>query len=243
MSIDRLRKHMTPTIDSLLQYYIFTHKPVNLPELKTTTINDKRYYITNVGNKYPSITTVLSSRGKEGIEKWRKRVGDDAANAINRKATNRGTKFHTIVEEFLDNKDVSTHRKDFLIYEMFLHMKNTLVVSVNNIRAQECGLYSNKYKVAGRVDCIAEYDGVLSIIDFKTSKRKRKDEWNENYYIQSSAYAEMFEERTETPIEQIVILVVTEDGEVEAFVKSKSKYLPLLSEAVDNFNKELISEG
>ena len=222
---------------------IFQHDPINLLPLKTTTVNNRRYYITPTNNKYPSVTTVLKDRGNEGVIKWRKRVGEDVANAVSRKATNRGTKFHTIVEEFLDNKDVRIHRKDFLIYEMFLNMKNTLISSVNNIRAQECGLYSNKYKVAGRVDCIAEYDGVLSIIDFKTSKRKRKDEWNENYYIQSSAYAEMFEERTETPIEQIVILVVTEDGEVEAFVKSKSKYLPLLSEAVDNFNKELISEG
>ena len=232
-----------PTIDSLLGHMKFQHQPVHLPELRTTTINNKRYYLTDTGNKYPSITTVLKDRGNEGVIKWRKRVGEDVANAVSRKATNRGTKFHTIVEEFLDNKDVRIHRKDFLIYEIFLHMKNTLVANVNNIRAQECGLYSNKYKVAGRVDCIAEYDGVLSIIDFKTSRRKRKDEWNENYYIQSSAYAEMFEERTGTPIEQIVILVVTEDGEVEAFVRSKSKYLPLLSEAVDNFNKELISEG
>ena len=222
---------------------IFQHDPVNLLPLKTTTINNRRYYVTPTNNKYPSVTTVLKDRGNEGVIKWRKRVGEDVANAVSRKATNRGTKFHTIVEEFLDNKDVRIHRKDFLIYEMFLNMKNTLISSVNNIRAQECGLYSNKYKVAGRVDCIAEYDGVLSIIDFKTSKRKRKDEWNENYYIQSSAYAEMFEDRTGTPIEQIVILVVTEDGEVEAFVRSKSKYLPLLIEAVDNFNKELISEG
>ena len=232
-----------PTMDSLLGHMSFQHKPINLLPLKTTTINNRRYYVTPTNNKYPSVTTVLKDRGNEGVIKWRKRVGEDVATAVSRKATNRGTKFHTIVEEFLDNKDVRIHRKDFLTYEMFLHMKNTLISSVNNIRAQECGLYSNKYRVAGRVDCIAEYDGVLSIIDFKTSRRKRKDEWNENYYIQSSAYAEMFEERTETPIEQIVILVVTEDGEVEAFVKSKSKYLPLLVEAVDNFNKELISEG
>ena len=232
-----------PTMDSLLGHMMFQHDPINLLPLKTTTVNNRRYYITATNNKYPSITTVLKDRGNEGVIKWRKRVGEDVANAVSRKATNRGTKFHTIVEEFLDNKDVRIHRKDFLIYEIFLHMKNTLVANVNNIRAQECGLYSDKYKVAGRVDCIAEYDGVLSIIDFKTSKRKRKDEWNENYYIQSSAYAEMFEDRTGTPIEQIVILVVTEDGEVEAFVRSKSKYLPLLSEAVDNFNKELISEG
>ena len=231
-----------PTMDSLLSHMHFQHKPASLPELKTTTINNRRYYITLDGNKYPSITTVLSGRDKEGILTWRKRVGEDVANAISRKATNRGTKFHTIVEDFLNNEDVKKHRKDFLVYEMFLHMKSSLMININNIRAQECGLYSHKYKVAGRVDCIAEYDGVLSIIDFKTSRRKRKDNYNENYYIQASAYAEMFEEMTGEKVEQIAILVVTEDGEVQPFLKKKYDYLPLLIEAVDNFNKELLSE-
>ena len=91
--------------------------------------------------------------------------------------------------------------------------------------------------MAGRVDCIAEYDGKLSIIDFKTSTKERNDEWNENYYIQASAYAEMFEEQTGTPIEQIVILVVTEDGAVQEFVKEKYDYIPLLVETIDNFTK------
>ena len=91
--------------------------------------------------------------------------------------------------------------------------------------------------MAGRVDCIAEYDGKLSIIDFKTSTKERNDEWNENYYIQASAYAEMFEEQTGTPIEQIVILVVTEDGVVQEFVKEKYDYIPLLVETIDNFTK------
>ena len=97
--------------------------------------------------------------------------------------------------------------------------------------------------MAGRVDCIAEYDGVLSIIDFKTSRRERNDDWNENYYIQGSAYAEMFEERTSQPINQVVILVVTEDGTVQEFIKDKTEYLPLLEEAVSIFNlKEQESE-
>ena len=107
---------------------------------------------------------------------------------------------------------------------------------INNIHAQECGLYSDKYKVAGRVDCIAEYNNVLSIIDFKTSTSERNDEYNENYYIQTAAYAEMYEERTGIPTDQIVILVVTEDGVVQEFVKSKQEYLPLLEEAINEFS-------
>ena len=108
--------------------------------------------------------------------------------------------------------------------------------NVDNIHAQECGLYSDKYKVAGRVDCIAEYNGKLSIIDFKTSTKERNDEWNENYYIQASAYAEMFEERTGKSIDQIVILVVTEDGVVQEFVKTKHDYIPMLNEVIGEFN-------
>jgi genome maintenance exonuclease 1 len=104
--------------------------------------------------------------------------------------------------------------------------------NIDNIHAQEAGLYSDKYKVAGRVDCIAEYNGVLSIIDFKTSTKERSDEWNENYYIQCSAYAEMYGERTDTEIDQIIILCVTEDGTVQEFVKDKKEYLPMLEETV-----------
>ena len=118
---------------------------------------------------------------------------------------------------------------------MFGQIKPVLIEKVDNIYAQECGLYSDKYMVAGRVDCIGEYNGTPSIIDFKTSTRERNDDWNESYYIQASAYAEMFEERTGIEINQIVILVVTEDGIVQEFVKTKHDYLPLLVETIDDF--------
>ena len=117
-------------------------------------------------------------------------------------------------------------------------MKPILMQKVNNILAQECGLYSDKYKVAGRVDCIAKYNGIPSIIDFKTSTRERNDDWNESYYIQASAYSEMFEERTSIAIPQIVILVVTEDGVVQEFIKDKGDYIPKLIEAIDDFTTD-----
>ena len=107
-------------------------------------------------------------------------------------------------------------------------------------------MYSDKYKVAGRVDCIAEYNGKLSIIDFKTSSKERNDAWNENYYIQASAYAEMFEERTGVEINQICILVVTEDGAVQEFVKDKKEYVPLIEETVSEWemkNEKINSVG
>ena len=144
-------------------------------------------------------------------------------------------------EDLINNKEVK--REPFLAAALFGQLEKVIKEKVDNVSAQECGLYSDKYMVAGRVDCIAEYDGVLSIIDFKTSRSERNDDWNESYYIQASAYAEMFEERTGTPIEQIVILVVTEDGVVQEFIKNKTDYLPKLINAVDDFTQDWEKEN
>ena len=223
---------------------MYNHKTINLPEIKATTTDGVRLYETPEGNKYPSITTVLSVRNKKGLFEWRKRVGEDVANYVARKAANRGTSVHHMCEDYLNNDfDEEKHKKKFLPYVLFNQLKESVLQKVDNIYAQECGLYSDKYKVAGRVDCIAEYDGELSIIDFKTSSKERSDEWNESYYIQASAYAEMFEERTGIAINQVVILVVTEDGVVQEFVKNKTEYLPLLSDAIKEWKvkNEMVS--
>ena len=216
---------------------IFNHEPVNLPNIKARNQNGSRVYETPDGSFYPSITTVLSVRNKKGLFEWRKRVGDDVANYVARTSAARGTAVHHMCEDYLNNDfDEEKHKKKFLAYCLFKQLAKETLDNVDNIHAQECGLYSDKYKVAGRVDCIAEYNGKLSIIDFKTSTKERSDEWNENYYIQASAYAEMFEERTGKPIDQIVILVVTEDGVVQEFVKEKHDYLPMLGEVIGEFN-------
>jgi len=222
---------------------MFTHKTVEIPEVSTKTVNRKRFYVTPEGGIYPSITTVLSVRSKEGLAEWRKRVGEDVANYISRTAASRGTKVHQMCEDFLNNVEVTQDAREFLPYCLFSQLKPVLTTNINNIYAQECGLWSDKYRVAGRVDCIAEYKGVPSIIDFKTSRSERNDDYNESYYIQASAYAEMFEERTGTPIEQIVILVVTEDGQVQEFIKKKHEYLPKLVETIEQFVSEWEKEN
>ena len=216
----------------------FNHVSVELPELKTVTINRKRFYITPKEKYYPSITTVLSIRNKKGLMEWRKRVGDEVANYVSGKAASRGTKVHHMCEDYLNNMETDfpdkweKHKNDFLPWCLFGQLKNKVLVNINDIYGQECGLYSDKYRVAGRVDCIAKYNGVLSIIDFKTSTKERSDSWNENYYIQCSAYAEMFTELTEIDISQIVVLVVTEDGVVQEFIKNKNDYLDGLRNSV-----------
>ena len=217
---------------------MFNHVQISLPEVTTETINRKRFYVTPEGEKYPSITTVLSIRKKEGLFEWRKRVGNDVANYVARTSASRGTKVHHMCEDYLNNEfDEEKHKKDFLPFCLFNQLKDQALCNLNNIYAQEAGLYSDKYKVAGRVDCVAEYKDTLSIIDFKTSTRERSDDWNENYYIQGSAYAEMFEERTKIKIDQVVILVVTEDGTVQEFVKSKQDYLPMLEESMNEWSR------
>ena len=217
---------------------MFKHLNVELPPITATTTDGVRLYETPEGNKYPSITTILSVRNKSGLMEWRKRVGEKTANYIAGKAAARGTKVHHMCEDFLNNENIEHHKKDFLPFCLFQQLLNQVLPNIDNIHAQEAGLYSDKYKVAGRVDCIAEYNGVLSIIDFKTSTKERNDEWNENYYIQCSAYAEMYEERTGTEIEQIVILCVTEDGTVQEFVKEKYDYLGALVETAAEWREK-----
>ena len=222
----------------------FNHVPVNLPKLKTIAIDRKRFYVTPQENYYPSITTVLSIRKKEGLMEWRKRVGDKVANYVAAKAAARGTKVHHMCEDYLNNVHLDypekwkKHKKDFLPLCIFGQLRDKVLTNISDIHAQECGLYSDKYKVAGRVDCIAKYKGILSIIDFKTSTRERSDAWNENYYIQGSAYAEMFTELTGIDVSQVVILVVTEDGTVQEFIKDKSNFLDALTDSVAEWKKQ-----
>ena len=206
----------------------------NLPNIQTENVNGKRFYVTPEGKKYPSITTVLSGRNNEGILRWRQSVGSEVANNIMRGAAKRGTAVHTLVENYLNNEELS--KQDVLPVALFTLLKPELD-NINNIRIQEGGLYSDYYGVAGRVDCIADYKGVLSVIDFKTSTKEKKEEWVDNYFIQGAAYCEMYEERFDQPIDKVVILIVTEDGAVQTFSKDKNDYLPLLKSAIKDFNE------
>ena len=218
----------------------FTHTPPqgNLPLLKAKNVNGKRFYeIIETKKIYPSITSVLSIRQKEGLVEWRKKVGDAVANHIMITAANRGTAVHNMVEDYLNNLDINSnekYKKQFLPKMMFNVLQPELK-KINSICLQEAQMYSEKYTVAGRCDCIAEYDGVLSVIDFKTSKGEKKEDWIENYFIQGSAYAEMYEEHFGKPIEQVVILIVTEEGTTQIFKKNKKDYLPKLKDAIEQF--------
>jgi genome maintenance exonuclease 1 len=153
------------------------------------------------------VTTVIADHGKEGILEWRKRVGDEKANEISRKATTRGTSVHKVLEMHLNNEDVSSVEMMPNVKSLFVRMKQELSEKVNNIHCLEDRLFSHELKLAGTVDCIAEYKGVLSVIDFKTSVRLKKKENIGGYFMQGAAYATMFNEMTGLNIDQIVILI------------------------------------
>ena len=212
----------------------------DLPPLKAKNVDGKRFYEhIETGEKYPSITSVLSIRQKEGLIKWRQRAGEEEAKHVMITSANRGTAVHNMIEDHLNNIDINNvekYKKQFLPRMMFQVLKPVLN-NINNISLQEAQMFSEKYTVAGRCDCIAEYDGELSVIDFKTSKGEKEEDWIENYFIQGAAYAEMYEEHFGTPINQIVILVVTEEGTTQIFKKNKQEYLPKLKEAIESFYK------
>jgi genome maintenance exonuclease 1 len=150
---------------------------------------------------------VIADYGKEAILEWRKRVGDQKANEISRKATTRGTSVHKVLEAYLNNEDTSGFDMMPNVKSLFVRMKQELESKVNNIHCLESRLFSHELKLAGTVDCIAEYKGVLSVIDFKTSIRLKKKENIGGYFMQGAAYATMFNEMTNLNIEQIVILI------------------------------------
>ena len=220
---------------------IFTHKPPikDLPPIKAKNVNGKRFYEhLETKDIYPSITSVLSIRDKKGLHEWRQKVGEDVANHVMIQAANRGTAVHNMVEDYLNNVDldqVEKYQKQFIPRMMFNVLKKECLLGINNIRLQEAQMYSSDYTVAGRCDCIADYDGVPSIIDFKTSTKEKNEDWIENYFIQGSAYAEMYKEHFDEEINQVVILVVTEEGTTQVFKKNKNDYLPKLKEAVEKF--------
>jgi len=173
---------------------------------------------------------------------WRKSVGDEVANKVMIAATDRGSKVHEIVENCLSNKPENDLVGNYgeLASRMFSQMIPA-IDKIDRIRALEQGLYSTKYGIAGRVDCIAEYDKKLTVIDFKTATRKR-DEINENYLVQACFYSIAWEERTGEKINQITILTTTEDGKLDVYRDDPSNHIVRLEEMIEEYKTGKIGE-
>lgn len=204
-------------------------------ELEKKEQNGIRLYHLPDGQWVPSITSVTSFYNRQIFAKWRERVGLEEANRITKRATARGTDFHQVCQDYLENKELNWDDYQPLTKFMFYHLKPELD-KINNIHAIERTLYSQYYGLAGRVDCIAEYEGELAVIDFKTSDKIKPEEWIENYFVQEMFYAAAYYELTEKPIKKLITLMVTPGGEVKVFDKrNKGDYIKLLVRYIKEF--------
>jgi len=216
----------------------FNH--LNLPilaDIPTETVDGSRRYVVN-GKLLPSVTTVTSYQNRKSIAEWRERVGVDVANQISQFASNNGTKFHKIVEDYVNNLDVDYDTEKYEVALKLFNQFKALLDDVNNIHYQECALYSEQLGIAGRVDCIAEYNGKLSIIDFKSSSKPKYENQIQNYFVQETGYAMMYEEMTGQKVEQIVTLISCHSGETQVFIKNPDDYVDTLKQYIQEYNNK-----
>ena len=212
---------------------MFNHIEIDYPTLDREMIDGVRYYDTPAGQKLVSITSIISHYNREIFTKWRKRVGVEEANKITKAATSRGTDMHTLVENYMLNKELPTVQP---LSEFLFKQAKPDLDKIDNIHAIEQALFSRELGVAGTVDCIAEYDGELAVIDFKTSKKPKPEKWIEHYYVQCAAYACMLYEMTGIMVKKFVIIMSCENGEVEVYEQyDKRKYINLLAKYISEF--------
>jgi hypothetical protein len=202
----------------------FLHSFIPMDSLETTEIDGKRHYITPDG-AFPSVTTVLGEKlSKGGLEEWRARVGEKEAARITKLATDRGTAVHNICERYVLNQE---YRSGVMPTDMhtFLQIKPYLDLNLGSIYGIEAPLYSRRLRTAGRCDLLAGWQGVNSIIDFKTSRRLKKEEYIESYFLQATCYSLMAEERTSLKFPQIVIVIAVDHEDPQIFVKQRDQYV------------------
>jgi len=215
---------------------MFNHVDLNLEPLERETIDGVRYYsIPEVDElvKLVSITSVTSHFNKEIFVNWRKKVGNEEADRITKAATSRGTDMHTLTEYYLKNENLPEVQP---LSKFLFKVAKTELNKIDNIYALEGPLYSRQLGIAGTVDCIAEYDGELAIIDFKTSKKPKPRKWIEHYFVQAMAYGCMLYEMRDIPVKKLVIIMACENGECVVYEESdKTKYIKLLDKYIRKF--------
>ena len=207
---------------------VFKHEKLDIGynDLVADTRETGRVYVAPDGSRYPSVTTVLGILSEDSIREWRQRVGEEVANQVSHRASNRGTAVHSIIEKYLRNEDTSDNLPH--IKQSLANLRPILDKSIGKIFGLETALYSRHLGMAGRCDCIAEWNGVPSIIDFKTSKRVKKKENIASYFAQASAYAIMFEERTGLAIPNTVIVMDVDDNHPLIFEEHRDNFVELL---------------
>jgi genome maintenance exonuclease 1 len=198
-------------------------------ELKEVTLEGSRFYETP-GGIFPSVTTVMGWEKQKFFSEWRRKNPEES-----KRVTARGTKFHSIVESYLNNEEIDFENMMPNMKVLFNLLKSE-IDKIDNILAIETPLWSKILGLAGRTDCIAEYDGKLSVIDFKASSKEKRAEDIENYFLQASAYALMYQERTGKIIDNFAILISCEDGLKQVFQGNPLHYVKKLKTTINNYN-------
>ena len=216
---------------------MFNHIQHSFPQLLQENADGVRRYVTPTGEKYASVTTVLGGYNKDGIAAWRKRVGEEKANAVSRNATTRGSAVHAVIEKYLNNEDISQLEMLPNVKSLFVRMKAELQ-KLDNIHCLETRMFSHTLRLAGTVDCIAEHNGVLSVIDFKTANRLKKKEEIGSYFMQGAAYSTMFTEMTGIEIDQVVILIGVDSANFCQTLKVKGDDLEYYKSELNRYIEE-----
>ena len=213
----------------------FNHVLRELEEIPTQYHNGKRYYVTPKGNKYISVTSILSNISKADIQKWRERVGETEANKITTKASRQGTAVHSICESYIKNEDRYLNGALPHVVEMFRSIE-PILDRIDNIHVVEGALYSDDLGLAGRTDLIGEFDNTLAVIDYKTSRKKKTWEMCHKFFMQGTFYAHAYEERTGIPIEDIIIIMAVENEKPLLFKEKKDRWIEPLKEVIYKYS-------
>lgn len=221
----------------------FKHIDTNLPKLERETIDGVRYYKVEDGDellKLVSITSVTSHFNKEVFVKWRKRVGDAEADKITKQSTSRGTDMHTLVENYLYNKELPEVQP---LSQLLFEIAKPDLDNISNIHCLEGALYSKQLGVAGTTDCIGEHEGELAVIDFKTSKKPKPKDWITHYFVQAMFYGMAYYEMTGTPIKKLVIIMACENGDCVVYEeRDLKKYMKLVVQYIKKFVNDKLNE-
>jgi genome maintenance exonuclease 1 len=219
----------------------FNHVVVTpLQELLTENLDGRRYYIISDDLKLPSVTTVLSHFKAIGLRKWRDRVGDAEADRVMKRASERGTRFHSMLEKYLKNDPFFYEEVMPDLRQNFLDVEDTLDL-IDNIRHIEAPLYSRQLGIAGRTDVIGDYNAIPSIIDFKTSLRPKKLAYVQSYFEQATAYSLMYEEMSGEVTKQIVVIIMVDgEDEPQVFIKNRDDYVDALMEKINTYKQEMV---
>lgn len=213
----------------------FEHKPLPRIEIPRVEVDGKRYYVTPNGDQYRSVTTVLSNLPKEGLDRWREMVGEEEATRVMNKAARRGTKLHSMMEDYVGNiEDFALGRMPSTL-SLFLDIQPFVDEHVSEVYGIEYPLFSDRLRAAGTSDLICLYDGKPTILDYKTSNKKKKPEWIQNYFIQSTAYSIMVKEQYALDIEQIVIMIAVDEDRPQVFVRDPNEFVKETIDIFDNY--------